>query len=61
MRGIKNLLLLLVVFGSLSSQAQLIPNFGGQRAGLSTLAFLKNDLALAANSDIRFVLGESAN
>lgn len=25
-------------------QAQLIPNFGGQRAGLSTLSFLKNDI-----------------
>ena len=26
------------------SNAQLIPNFGGQRAGLSALSFLKNDL-----------------
>ncbi|MCB9262267.1 MAG: PorV/PorQ family protein [Flavobacteriales bacterium] len=26
------------------SKAQLLPNFGGQRAGLSTLSFLKNDL-----------------
>jgi len=25
-------------------KAQLIPNFGGQRAGLSTLSFLKNDI-----------------
>lgn len=25
-------------------QAQILPNFGGQRAGLSTLSFLKNDL-----------------
>ncbi|MDB9964120.1 PorV/PorQ family protein [Vicingaceae bacterium] len=27
-----------------SASAQLIPNFGAQRAGLSTLSFLKNDL-----------------
>lgn len=26
-------------------QAQLLPNFGGQRAGLSALSFLKNDLS----------------
>jgi hypothetical protein len=26
------------------SNAQILPNFGGQRAGLSTLSFLKNDL-----------------
>lgn len=26
------------------SQAQVLPNFGGERAGLSTLSFLKNDL-----------------
>jgi hypothetical protein len=26
---------------SLFSQAQLLPNFGGQRAGLSALSFLK--------------------
>lgn len=29
---------------SINVQAQLIPNFGGQRAGLSTLSFLKNDM-----------------
>jgi hypothetical protein len=28
----------------LSIQAQILPNFGGQRAGISTLSFLKNDL-----------------
>lgn len=26
------------------SQAQLLPNFGGQRSGLSTMSFLKNDM-----------------
>jgi hypothetical protein len=29
---------------SMTVSAQLLPNFGGQRAGLSTLSFLKNDL-----------------
>ena len=29
---------------TLNVSAQLIPNFGGQRAGLSTLSFLKNDM-----------------
>lgn len=29
----------------LAAQAQLIPNFGSQRAGLSTLSFLKNDVS----------------
>ncbi len=29
---------------SLFAKAQLIPNFGSQRAGLSTLSFLKNDI-----------------
>ncbi|MBO6515409.1 MAG: PorV/PorQ family protein [Bacteroidia bacterium] len=30
--------------GFTTTQAQILPNFGGQRAGLSTLSFLKNDL-----------------
>lgn len=30
--------------GLFQAKAQLIPNFGGQRAGLSTLSFLKNDV-----------------
>lgn len=29
---------------SLGANAQILPNFGGQRAGISTLSFLKNDL-----------------
>ena len=33
-----------LVCAVLSSSAQILPNFGGQRAGLSTLSFLKNDL-----------------
>lgn len=39
------LVVIAVFVGFLSrSQAQILPNFGGQRAGLSTLSFLKNDL-----------------
>lgn len=38
---------LLIIAFSLSCvvKAQLIPNFGGERAGLSTLSFLKNDIS----------------
>lgn len=42
---LKKGLLLLLGLSSLFSQAQLLPNFGGQRAGLSALSFLKNDLS----------------
>jgi hypothetical protein len=41
---LKKGLLLFLSLTSLLSQAQLLPNFGGQRAGLSALSFLKNDL-----------------
>jgi hypothetical protein len=46
MRDMKNILTTIVclVLVASSATAQLIPNFGAQRAGLSTLAFLKNDL-----------------
>ncbi len=45
-RHIKIIVLVLgiFVFPNLS-KAQLIPNFGAQRAGLSTLSFLKNDMS----------------
>lgn len=33
------------LFLGLSSFAQILPNFGGQRAGLSALSFLKNDMS----------------
>lgn len=36
-------IIMLVVFTS-AAHAQLIPNFGAQRSGLSTLSFLKNDV-----------------
>tara|TARA_B100001059_G_scaffold67126_1_gene63843 strand:- start:23669 stop:24706 length:1038 start_codon:yes stop_codon:yes gene_type:complete len=42
---LKKGLLLFLSLSSLLSQAQLLPNFGGQRAGLSALSFLKNDLS----------------
>lgn len=35
---------ILALFG-LSANAQLLPNFGGERAGLSTLSFLKYDIS----------------
>ena len=37
-------LIIVVLIGTTSAMAQLIPNFGAQRAGLSTLSFLKNDM-----------------
>ncbi len=37
-------LICLVLCCTLVTNAQLLPNFGGQRAGLSTLSFLKNDM-----------------
>lgn len=37
-------LAVLLIFAGFAGNAQLLPNFGGQRAGLSTLGFLKNDL-----------------
>ncbi len=33
------------LFFTWAAQAQLIPNFGGERAGLSALSFLKNDIS----------------
>ncbi|MFT5723803.1 MAG: hypothetical protein ACI9JN_000920 [Bacteroidia bacterium] len=42
-KSILGFLLISVSFYS-SLSAQILPNFGGQRAGLSTLSFLKNDL-----------------
>ncbi|MBL4708787.1 MAG: PorV/PorQ family protein [Flavobacteriales bacterium] len=44
MRHIFSLVILFGVFFITEVKAQLIPNFGGQRAGLSTLSFLKNDM-----------------
>tara|TARA_B110000046_G_scaffold48975_1_gene54460 strand:- start:18822 stop:19877 length:1056 start_codon:yes stop_codon:yes gene_type:complete len=43
MKNITTIFIGLVLLVS-SASAQLIPNFGAQRAGLSTLSFLKNDL-----------------
>lgn len=41
----KSIFLLLAGFTSLSLQAQVFPNLGGQRAGISAMPFLKNDLS----------------
>jgi len=40
----KYLLFLTIFLWESFAHAQLLPNFGGQRAGLSSLSFLKNDL-----------------
>lgn len=45
---LRRLYILSFIFGLTSFStvsAQILPNFGGQRAGLSTLSFLKNDLS----------------
>jgi len=34
-----------IIAAQLSLQAQVLPNYGGERAGLSALSFLKNDLS----------------
>lgn len=41
----KNVYILLFALSSLGLQAQLLPSFGGERAGLSALSFLKNDMS----------------
>jgi len=41
----KAILSVLVILGYLNLHAQLLPNLGGQRAGLSALSFLKNDMS----------------
>ena len=41
----KRRILVIALFIAFSTQAQLIPNFGGERAGLSALSFLKNDIS----------------
>ncbi len=40
----KGILHIALLFLSFTATAQILPNFGGQRAGLSTLTFLKNDM-----------------
>lgn len=41
----KYLYIIILALLSLSANAQLLPNFGGERAGLSTLSFLKYDMS----------------
>lgn len=42
---LRQLFITLLLLTSLGVYSQLLPNFGGQRAGLSALSFLKNDLS----------------
>ena len=44
MRVLRNYIAIGLLLLGMGANAQLIPNFGGQRAGLSTLSFLKNDI-----------------
>lgn len=44
LRSLYIIILTLSSLGVAHVNAQILPNFGGQRAGLSTLSFLKNDL-----------------
>ncbi len=44
MKKIVYILTILLVFSFENSQAQVLPNLGGQRAGLATFSFLKNDM-----------------
>ena len=43
--SLREVLVIILSSISLVCSAQLLPNFGGQRAGLSSLSFLKNDLS----------------
>lgn len=45
MRNFFAIVFILVAFAQANAQSGLLPNFGGQRAGLSTLGFLKNDMS----------------
>lgn len=40
----RRLLIIILIFVSANVFGQLLPNYGGQRSGLSTLSFLKNDV-----------------
>ena len=44
MKKIVYILTIILVFSFEKSQAQVLPNLGGQRAGLATFSFLKNDM-----------------
>ena len=39
------IIIVILIFLSVAAKAQLIPNFGGERAGLSALSFLKYDVS----------------
>ncbi len=41
----KRIAISILFAGSFAASAQIIPNYGGERAGLSTLSFLKSDLS----------------
>lgn len=45
MKSLPHIFLFSLLVLSTSSLAQILPNFGGERAGLSALSFLKNDMS----------------
>jgi hypothetical protein len=44
----KQLIVISILLTALVSRAQILPNYGGERAGISTLSFLKNDLSVTS-------------
>lgn len=44
----KRAVVIAILFSAGFLQAQILPNYGGERAGISTLSFLKNDLSVTS-------------
>ena len=44
----KRAVVIAILFSASWLQAQILPNYGGERAGISTLSFLKNDLSVTS-------------
>ncbi len=44
----RNYLLIALVLSVFATEAQILPIYGGERAGISTLSFLKNDLSVSS-------------
>jgi hypothetical protein len=44
----KKLVIISFLLTAFVTQAQILPNYGGERAGISTLSFLKNDLSITS-------------
>lgn len=44
----KKLIIISLLLTAFVTRAQILPNYGGERAGISTLSFLKNDLSVTS-------------